>query len=71
MLRYIPKGWNAVGLNNPKISQTGLITMFGTSNEAILDIINPYYLQLKLAHSGNHLMLRYRCFPLQSHCYLA
>ncbi|MCC4370164.1 YPDG domain-containing protein, partial [Limosilactobacillus reuteri] len=43
----IPKGWNAVGLNNPKISQTGLITLFGTSNEAVLDITNPYYLNFQ------------------------
>ncbi|MCC4341333.1 Rib/alpha-like domain-containing protein, partial [Limosilactobacillus reuteri] len=43
----IPEGWNAVGLNNPKISQTGLITMFGTSNEAVLDITNPYYLNFQ------------------------
>ncbi|WP_304676255.1 Rib/alpha-like domain-containing protein [uncultured Lactobacillus sp.] len=56
----IPKGWNAVGLNNPKISQTGLITMFGTSNEAILDIINPYYLNFQRLNSdsvGNFIRL--------------
>ena len=56
----IPKGWNAVGLNNPKISQTGLITLFGTSNEAVLDIINPYYLNFQRLNSdsvGNFIRL--------------
>ena len=43
----IPSGWTAKGLNNPKIPWLGLITMFGTSNEAVLDITNPYYLNFQ------------------------
>ncbi|WP_225434445.1 Rib/alpha-like domain-containing protein, partial [Limosilactobacillus reuteri] len=43
----VPSGWEAVGLNNPKISKAGLITLFGTSNEAVLDITNPYYLNFQ------------------------
>ncbi|MFR0612182.1 Rib/alpha-like domain-containing protein, partial [Limosilactobacillus balticus] len=43
----VPSGWDSVGLNNPKISKAGLISLFGTSNEAVLDITNPYYLNFQ------------------------
>ncbi|OYS06484.1 Rib/alpha-like domain-containing protein, partial [Lactobacillus johnsonii] len=43
----VPSGWDSVGLNNPKISKAGLITLFGTSNRAVLDITNPYYLNFQ------------------------
>ncbi|WP_225437071.1 pectate lyase-like adhesive domain-containing protein [Limosilactobacillus reuteri] len=43
----VPSGWESIGLNNPKISKAGLITLFGTSNEAVLDITNPYYLNFQ------------------------
>ncbi|WP_225432678.1 Rib/alpha-like domain-containing protein [Limosilactobacillus reuteri] len=43
----IPSGWTAKGLNNPKIPWLGLITLFGTSNESVLDITNPEYLNFQ------------------------
>ncbi|MCC4409560.1 Rib/alpha-like domain-containing protein, partial [Limosilactobacillus reuteri] len=58
----IPSGsnWIAMGLNNPKIPRYGLVTLFGTSNEAILDITNPAYLNFQRLNSdsvGNFIRL--------------
>ncbi len=58
----IPSGsnWIAMGLNNPKIPRYGLITLFGTSNEAILDITNPEYLNFQRSNNdsvGNFIRL--------------